>query len=148
MSLNNSPYLLELFSPMPCSLTPLALVLRYTVPQLVPAARWPRSSDIGPSESAASRPPAPTVRRQPTLSDPRPLASRPLASAVLRLPALPAKARTREPRFVKLIALLGVANLITLEGKQNYQAWFDQIAIVFKASGIHKVILEGAELPL
>ena len=66
-------------------------------------------------------------------------------SAASRPPVLPAEARTREPRFVKPIALPGVANLITLDGKSNYQAWSDQMAMVFKASGMYEVI-KGKEV--
>ena len=96
ISSNSSPYLMEPFNPVSGSPIVSELASGHVVPpQLVPTA--------GQSRHAAS-----------TRS-----AMRPLVAAALRppVPAVPVEARTRKPRFVKLITLPGVTNLITLEGK-------------------------------
>ena len=146
MSSNSSPYLIEPFDPVPDSPIVSASALGYIVPQQLASAE--RRPELGPAERRLES--AVPAARRPRYAAPVRPAMRPPASATSRPPifVVPVEVKTRELRFVKPIALPGVANLITLEGKQNYQAWSDQMAIVFKALGMYEVILEVAELLL
>ena len=51
----------------------------------------------------------------------------------------------KKPDFKKLCqTVILVTNLITLTGKDNYQVWIDQMAMVFKVTSLYEVVIEGA----
>ena len=83
--------------------------------------------------------------------NPNPNPSRTSIDSLLERPENPPNVRfelsaIREPRFIKPMPSPSLANLMMLDGKSNYQEWSDQITMVFKASGLYKVAIEGAVL--
>ena len=52
------------------------------------------------------------------------------------------------PSFKKrVVANVSLLNLVTLEGKSNYQIWLDQMVMIFKTTGLYDVAVLGASCP-
>ena len=53
------------------------------------------------------------------------------------------------PLFFKkpVVANISLSNLVTLEGKSNYQVWSDQMVMIFKTTGLYDVAVLGASCP-
>src|SRR5258705_1108432 len=52
------------------------------------------------------------------------------------------------PSFKKpVVANVSLSNLITLEGKSNYQVWLDQMVMIFKTTGLYDVAVLGTSCP-
>src|SRR5258706_6943235 len=50
------------------------------------------------------------------------------------------------PKFSKPVTTSTLSNLIILEGKENYQSWSDQMIMVFTATRLYDVVIEGAKV--
>ena len=46
-----------------------------------------------------------------------------------------------------VVANVSLSNLVTLEGKSNYQVWSDQMVMIFKTTGLYDVAVLGASCP-
>src|SRR5258705_1427894 len=52
------------------------------------------------------------------------------------------------PSFKKpVIANVSLSNLVTLEGKSNYQVWSDQMVMIFKTTGLYDIAVLGSSCP-
>src|SRR5258705_9903060 len=52
------------------------------------------------------------------------------------------------PSFKKpVVANVSLSNLVTLEGKSNYQVWSDQMVMIFKTTGLYDVAVLGSSCP-
>src|SRR5258706_16433621 len=52
------------------------------------------------------------------------------------------------PFFKKpVVANVSLSNLVTLEGKSNYQVWSDQMVMIFKTTGLYDVAVLGTSCP-
>src|SRR5258705_6068853 len=52
------------------------------------------------------------------------------------------------PSFKKpVVANVSLSNLVTLEGKSNYQVWSDQMVMIFKTTGLYDVAVLGTSCP-
>src|SRR5258705_12883521 len=52
------------------------------------------------------------------------------------------------PSFKKpVVANVSLSNLITLEGKSNYQVWSDQMVMIFKTTRLYDVAVLGTSCP-
>src|SRR5258706_14338134 len=52
------------------------------------------------------------------------------------------------PSFKKpVVANVSLSNLVTLEGKSNYQVWTDQMVMIFKTTGLYNVAVPGSSCP-
>src|SRR5260370_33042493 len=52
------------------------------------------------------------------------------------------------PSFKKpVVANISLSNLVTLEGKSNYQVWSDQMVMIFKTTGLYDVAVLGISCP-
>src|SRR5258705_3783012 len=52
------------------------------------------------------------------------------------------------PSFKKLVvANVSLSNLVTLEGKSNYQVWSDQMVMILKTTGLYDVAVLGTSCP-
>ena len=50
--------------------------------------------------------------------------------------------------FKKLVvANVSLSNLVTLEGKSNYQVWSDQMVMIFKTTRLYDIVVLGASCP-
>src|SRR5258706_7461312 len=62
--------------------------------------------------------------------------------------ARPSNTRPISPSFKKLVvANVSLSNLVTLEGKSNYQVWSDQMVMIFKTTGLYDVAVLGTSCP-
>src|SRR5258705_13448426 len=46
-----------------------------------------------------------------------------------------------------VVANVSLSNLVTLEGKSNYQVWSDQMVMIFKTTGLYNVAVLGTSCP-
>src|SRR5258705_5880243 len=52
------------------------------------------------------------------------------------------------PSFKKpVVANVSLSNLVTLEGKSNYQVWSDQMVMIFKTTGLYDIAVLGSLCP-
>src|SRR5258705_5831906 len=52
------------------------------------------------------------------------------------------------PSFKKpVVTNVSLSNLVTLEGKSNYQVWLDQMVMIFKTTGLYDVAVLGTSCP-
>src|SRR5258706_6492053 len=62
--------------------------------------------------------------------------------------ARPSNTGLTSPSFKKpVVANISLSNLVTLEGKSNYQVWSDQIVMIFKITGLYDVAVLGSSCP-
>src|SRR5258705_4722980 len=60
----------------------------------------------------------------------------------------PSNTGLTSPSFKKpVVANVSLSNLVTLEGKSNYQVWSDQMVMIFKTTGLYDVAVLGSSCP-
>src|SRR5258705_451818 len=60
----------------------------------------------------------------------------------------PSNTGLTSPSFKKpVVANVSLSNLLTLEGKSNYQVWSDQRVMIFKTTGLYDVAVLGTSCP-
>src|SRR5258706_15084560 len=60
----------------------------------------------------------------------------------------PSNTGLTSPSFKKpVVTNVSLSNLVTLEGKSNYQVWSDQMVMIFKTTGLYDVAVLGSSCP-
>src|SRR5258708_9659513 len=62
--------------------------------------------------------------------------------------AWPSNTGLTSPSFKKpVVANISLSNLVTMEGKSNYQVWSDQMVMIFKTTGLYDIAVLGTSCP-